>query len=189
MKSLGFDLRTEANLDTLTVEVVQSAAIEGETLNSEQVRSSITRRLGIDMGGLIAVGRDVEGIVEVVIDATRQADQPLSKDRLFGWHAALFSTGRSGMRTITVGGWRPESVGAMQVVSGPIGREWVHFEAPDAARLETEIADFLAWFDDTAESDEIDPFIKAAIAQLLTSFGTRFDCGVCVEQAMTPHWD
>lgn len=163
MESLGFDLRTEASLDTLTVEVVQSSAIEGETLNSDEVRSSIARRLGIDIGGFMTVGRDVEGIVEVIIDATNQYKQPLTKDRLFGWHAALFPTGRSGLRTITVGSWRPESVGAMQVVSGPIGREWVHFEAPDAARLETEMTDFLNWFEGTTA---VEPFIKAAIAHL-----------------------
>ncbi len=163
MESLGFDLRTEASLNTLTVEVVQSSAIEGETLNSAEVRSSIARRLGIDIGGFITVGRDVEGIVEVMIDATSQYQQPLTKDRLFSWHAALFPTGRSGMRTITVGNWRPESVGAMQVVSGPIGREWVHFEAPDAARIESEMTDFLDWFDGTTA---VDPFIKAAIAHL-----------------------
>ena len=163
MESLGFDLRTEANLNTLTVEVVQSSAIEGEMLKSDEVRSSIARRLGIDIGGFIAVGRDVEGIVEVMIDATSQYSQPLTKDRLFGWHAALFPTGRSGMRTITVGDWRPASAGSMQVVSGPIGREWVHFEAPEATRLETEMSDYLAWFDDTVA---IDPLIKAAIAHL-----------------------
>ena len=163
MESLGFDLRTEANLNTLTVEIVQSSAIEGEMLKSDEVRSSIARRLGSDIGGFIAVGRDVEGIVEVMIDATSQYSQPLTKDRLFGWHAALFPTGRSGMRTITVGDWRPESAGAMQVVSGPIGREWVHFEAPEATLIETEMNDFLAWFDDTVA---IDPLIKAAIAHL-----------------------
>ena len=163
MESLGFDLRTEASLNTLTVEVVQSSAIEGETLNSDEVRSSIARRLGIDIGGFIAVGRDVEGIVEVMIDATSQYEQPLTKDRLFNWHAALFPTGRSGMRTITVGNWRPESAGAMQVVSGPIGREWVHFEAPEATRIETEMTDFLDWFDVTTA---VDPLIKAAIAHL-----------------------
>ncbi|MGB3768869.1 MAG: Fic family protein [Phormidesmis sp.] len=161
MESLGFDLRTEASLNTLTVEVVQSSAIEGETLNSDEVRSSIARRLGIDIGGFIAVGRDVEGIVEVMIDAASQYEQPLTKDRLFNWHAALFPTGRSGMRTITVGDWRPESAGAMQVVSGPIGREWVHFEAPESTRLEAEMTDFLNWFDGTTA---VDPLIKAAIA-------------------------
>lgn len=163
MESLGFDLRTEANLNTLTVEVVQSSAIEGETLNSDEVRSSIARKLGIDIGGFIAVGRDVEGIVEVMIDATSQYEQPLTKDRLFAWHAALFPTGRSGMRAITVGNWRSESVGPMQVVSGPMSREWVHFEAPEALRLEAEMTDFLAWFDGTAA---LDPLIKAAIAHL-----------------------
>ena len=163
MESLGFDLRTEASLNTLTVEVVQSSAIEGEALNADEVRSSIARRLGINIGGFVTVGRDVEGIVEVMIDATSQYAQPLTKDRLCDWHAALFPTGRSGMRTITVGNWRPASVGPMQVVSGPMGREWVHFEAPEAARLETEMTDFLDWFDSTTA---IDPLIKAAIAHL-----------------------
>jgi Fic family protein len=163
MESLGFDLRTKASLNTLTTEVVQSSAIEGQMLNADEVRSSIARRLGIDIGGAIAVGRDVEGIVEIMIDATRQYEQPLTKERLFNWHAALFPTGRSGMRTITVGNWRPESAGAMQVFSGPMGREWVHFEAPEATRLETEMADFLDWFDGHTA---IDPLIKAAIAHL-----------------------
>ncbi len=163
MASLGFELRIEANLNTLTEEVVQSSAIEGEILNPDEVRSSLARKLGIDIGGFVAVGRDVEGIVEVMVDATSQYDQPLTKDRLFAWHAALFPTGRSGMRTITVGNWRPESAGAMQVVSGPIGRERVHFEAPDALRLESEMATFLEWFDGALT---VDPFIKAAIAHL-----------------------
>ncbi|MEL6161465.1 MAG: Fic family protein [Cyanobacteria bacterium J06623_5] len=163
MESLGCNLRTEANLNTLTVDVVQSSAIEGERLNSEEVRSSIARKLGIDIGGFVVVGRDVEGIVEVMLDATQQHEQPLTKKRLFDWHAALLPTGRSGMRTITVGNWRPDSVGAMQVVSGPIGREWVHFEAPEAARVETEMMAFLDWFDGT---QAVDPLIKAAIAHL-----------------------
>ena len=163
MEALGFELRVEASLNTLTEEVVQSSAIEGEMLNPDEVRSSIARRLGIDVGGSVAVRRDVEGIVEVMIDATRQYNQPLTKDRLFSWHGALFPTGRSGLRTITVGNWRPESVGAMQVVSGPIGREWVHFEAPDARRLESEMTAFLEWFDGNTA---IDPFVKAAIAHL-----------------------
>ena len=163
MESLGFELRVEANLSALTEEVVQSSAIEGERLDSEEVRSSLARKLGIEIGGFVAVGRDVEGIVEVMLDATQQYDLPLTRDRLFSWHAALFPTGRSGMRTITVGRWRPASAGAMQVVSGPIGREWVHFEAPEATRIETEMTAFLDWFDSTTL---IDPLIKAAIAHL-----------------------
>ncbi|MEO0802849.1 MAG: Fic family protein [Cyanobacteria bacterium J06642_2] len=163
MESLGFDLRTEASLNTLTVEVVQSSAIEGERLNSQEVRSSIALKLGIDIGGFVVIGRDVEGIVEVMLDATQQHEQPLTKGRLCNWHAALFPTGRSGMRTITVGDWRPDSVGTMQVVSGPIGREWVHFEAPEAARIEAEMTAFLDWFNGT---QSIDPLIKAAIAHL-----------------------
>ncbi|MGD1896257.1 MAG: Fic family protein [Phormidesmis sp.] len=163
MEALGFELRTEASIDTLTTEVVKSSAIEGEMLNSNEVRSSIARRLGVDIGGSVVVGRDVEGVVEVMMDATKNYAQPLTKERLFSWHAALFPTGRSGMRSITVGSWRPESVGPMQVVSGPIGKEWVHFEAPEAQRLEAEMSNFLAWFESPAS---VDPFVKAAIAHL-----------------------
>ncbi|MEM8503829.1 MAG: Fic family protein [Cyanobacteria bacterium P01_D01_bin.1] len=163
MESLGFELRAEASLDTLTVEVVKSSAIEGEVLSTSEVRSSLAHKLGIDTGGTITVGRNVEGIVEVMIDATRQYNQPLTKERLFDWHAALFPTGRSGIRRITVGSWRPESAGAMQVISGRIGRERVHFEAPEASRVESEMTAFLEWFD----SDEaVDPVLRAAITHL-----------------------
>jgi Fic family protein len=161
MEGLGFELRQEASLSTITNDVVKSSAIEGEDLNSEEVRSSIARRLGIDIAGLIPTSRDVEGIVDVMLDATQQYSRPLTKERLFDWHAALFPTGRSGMHKIVVGGWRTIDAGPMQVVSGPIGKEKVHFEAPSAERLETEMKKFLVWL---AQEDNTDPVIKAGIA-------------------------
>lgn len=163
MEGLGFELKCEASLNTLTNDVVKSAAIEGENLNPEEVRSSIARRLGIDIAGLIPSSRNVEGIVEMMLDATQQFFRPLTKDRLFDWHAALFPTGRSGMHKITIGGWRTVAAGPMQVISGPIGKEKIHFEAPDADRLEKEMQVFLKWF---GNGDVIDPVIKAGIAHL-----------------------
>lgn len=163
MEGLGFKLKREASLTTLTNDVVKSSAIEGEKLNPEEVRSSIARRLGIDIAGLIPASRDVEGIVEMMLDATQQFAKPLTKDRLFDWHAALFPTGRSGMHKITVGGWRTVEAGPMQVVSGPIGKEKMHFEAPAAERLEKEMEVFLAWL---AGEDDTDPVIRAGIAHL-----------------------
>ncbi|WP_366556713.1 Fic family protein [Aquibaculum sediminis] len=161
MRALGFAHRQEANLGTLTDDVVKSSAIEGEALNAEEVRSSIARHLGIEAGGLVPSSRAVDGIVEMLLDATRNFAQPLTQERLFAWHAALFPVGRSGLRRITVGAWRPETAGAMQVVSGPPGREKIHFEAPSADRLESEMARFLAWFNaDLA----LDPVLKAGIA-------------------------
>ena len=126
MEALGFDLREQATLQTLTQDVVKTSEIEGEKLDAEQVRSSIARRLGMDIGAALQIDRNVEGIVEVMLDATRKYASPLTKERLFAWHAALFPTGRSGMQRITVGGWRTEASGPMQVVSGAIGRERVH---------------------------------------------------------------
>jgi Fic family protein len=161
MEGLGFDLRNEASLAVLTSDVVKSSAIEGETLDPEQVRSSIARRLGLDVAGLPKAGRDVEGIVEMMLDATRNFEKPLTKKRLFDWHTALFPTGRRGMSRITVGAWRTKEAGPMQVVSGPLGRERVHFEAPGAERLESEMSRFIKWFN-TAEAT--DPVLKAGIA-------------------------
>jgi Fic family protein len=161
MESLGFELKREASLNTLTSDVVKSSAIEGENLNPEEVRSSIARRLGMDIGGLVPAGRDVEGIVEMMLDATQQFSQPLTKDRLFDWHAALFPTGRSGMHKITVGDWRSVDAGPMQVISGPVGKETIHFEAPNADCLEEEMNSFLKWLD---SEDDIDPVIKAGTA-------------------------
>ncbi|MEE9278883.1 MAG: Fic family protein [Myxococcota bacterium] len=161
MEALGFELRAEASLTALADEVVKSSAIEGEHLNPEEVRSSIARKLGLDVAGLLEPGREVEGIVEMMLDATRNFDAPLTAGRLFDWHAALFPTGRSGMGRITVGAWRTREAGPMQIVSGPVGREKVHFQAPGAERLQTEMESFLEWFNASAE---IDPVLKAAVA-------------------------
>lgn len=161
MEALGLNLRSETSLAVLTSDVVKSSAIEGEVLNPGEVRSSIARRLGLDVAGLPEAGRNVEGIVELMLDATRNFGTPLTRDRLFAWHAALFPTGRSGMRKITVGVWRTKESGPMQVVSGPIGREKVHFEAPDADRLDAETDQFLDWFN---HFTAIDPVLKAGIA-------------------------
>jgi Fic family protein len=161
MDSLGFERRAEASLQTLTSAVVKSSAIEGEVLNPSEVRSSIARRLGLDVGGVTTSGRDVEGIVEMMLDATQRFDSPLSAERMWGWHAALFPTGRSGMRRIAVGSWRPKEAGAMQVVSGPIGRERLHFEALDAERLPEEMRAFFEWFNGVTS---IDPVLKAGVA-------------------------
>jgi Fic family protein len=161
MEGFGFRLRAEASLTTLTSDVIKSSAIEGSLLDAAQVRSSIARRLGLDFGGNAQASRDVEGVVEMMLDATQKYAEPLSAERLFGWHAALFPTGRSGMRRITVGAWRPVGIGAIQVVSGPMGRERIHFEAPRANRLEREVSAFLDWFE---AAKGIDPVLKAGIA-------------------------
>jgi Fic family protein len=163
MEGLGFELKREAGLSTLTNDVVKSSAIEGEDLNPEEVRSSIARRLGIDIAGLIPASRDVDGIVEMMLDATQLFSKPLTRGRLFDWHAALFPTGRSGMRRITVGDWRTIDAGPMQVVSGPIGNEKIYFEAPGAEHLEEEMQVFLKWLDNGLG---IDPVLKAGIAHL-----------------------
>ncbi len=161
MEGLGFWLRAEASLSTLTADVIKSSAIEGEKLDEDQVRSSIARRLGLDFGGTAPSSRDIEGVVEMMLDATQKFAEPLTAERLFGWHASLFPTGRSGMRRIIVGAWRPAEVGAMQVVSGPIGNERVHFEAPPADRLDREMSVFLHWL---GAASGIDPVLKAGIA-------------------------
>lgn len=163
MEALGFPLREEAFLRTLTQDVVKTSEIEGEKLDVQQVRSSLARRLGIDIGALAPTDRHVEGIVEVMIDATRNFDAELTRDRLFGWHAALFPTGRSGMVQIRVGDWRDDSGGPMQVVSGPIGREQIHYTAPPVERVAAEMEAFLDWFNAPAD---IDPVLKAAQAHL-----------------------
>ena len=161
MEGLGFRLRAEATLTTLTSDVIKSSAIEGERLDADEVRSSIARRLGLDFDTTTAASQNVEGVVEMMLNATQQYAKPLTAERLFAWHASLFPTGRSGMRKITVGAWRPAEVGAMQVVSGPIGKERVHFEAPSADRLAEEMAGFLAWFEN---GPKIDPVLKAGVA-------------------------
>ncbi|CAM5552011.1 Fic family protein [Eoetvoesiella caeni] len=149
LADVGMALRDEASLSALTEDVVQTSAIEGETLNVASVRSSVARRLGVDIGALAPVDRHVEGVVDMVLDATSNAATPLTTKRLFGWHAALFPTGYSGMSHIHVGTWRDDSTGPMQVISGSIGREKVHFEAPPANCLPAEMDRFLAWLNDT----------------------------------------
>jgi Fic family protein len=160
---VGVALRDQACLAALTEDVVKTSEIEGEQLNVESVRSSIARRLGVDIGALAPVDRHVEGVVEMVLDATANCHAPVSMDRLFGWHAALFPTGYSGLSRIKVGGWREDAGGLMQVVSGPIGRQRVHFEAPPADRLQTEATRFLNWVNDTSNEP---PLIKAGLGHL-----------------------
>ena len=163
MESLGFDLQDEAVLNTLTQEIVKSSEIEGEILDLEQVRSSIARRLGIEIAGAIDSERHIDGIVEMMLDATQRYDLPLSKERLFGWHSALFPTGWSNMYKITVADWRKDSTGPMQVVSGPMGKEKVHYEAPSSDRIEEEMVNLIQWIETGLT---IDPVLKAAIAHL-----------------------
>ena len=163
MRALGFDLQQEAVLETLIQDVHKTSDIEGERLDLGQVRSSVASRLGIKAGGLIQVEERVEGVVEMMVDATADYHQPLTRERLWGWQTLLFPTGRSGLERIIVGGWRDDRTGPMQVISGPLGREQVHFEAPAAGRIEHEIAMFLDWFN--AESDT-DWVVKAALAHL-----------------------
>lgn len=163
MEGLGFQLRAEAVLDSLTEEVLKSSEIEGETLNRDQVRSSIARRLGLDIGGLTPGDRDVEGVVEMMLDATQGFDRPLTARRLFDWHAALFPTGRSGMSKIRVGAWRDDAKGPMQVVSGPLGKERVHYEAPSADRVREEMKKFLGWLENDNSTDLV---LKAGVAHL-----------------------
>lgn len=163
MEALGLRARAEAVLRTLTEDVLKSSEIEGEKLDADQVRSSVARRLGIDIGGLQPADRHVEGVVEMMLDATQHYDQPLTSERLFGWRASLFPTGRSGMHRMTVGAWRDARTAPMQVVSGPVGRERVHFEAPTADRLEDEMRQFLEWFNGDARTE---PVLKAALAHV-----------------------
>ncbi len=162
MESLGFNLRKEAVLETLTEDVLKSSEIEGEFLNKAQVRSSVARRLGMDIGASAKVDHNVEGVVEMMLDATQKFGDPLTDDRMFGWHSALFPTGRSGMSKIAVGKWRDDAEGPMQVVSGPIGLEKVHFEAPAAIGLDREMSQFIHWFN---QETGIDLVLKSGIAQ------------------------
>jgi len=168
MENLGFPLRQEAVLGALTQDVLKSSEIEGEMLDPETVRSSIARKLGIDIGGLKPVDRDVEGVVEMMLDATRNYAEPLTEERLFAWHGSLFPTGRSGLKRVVTGAWRTDSGGPMQVVSGPLGREKVHFEAPAAARLDGEMRAFLNWFNFGAagRASDLDWVMKAAVGHL-----------------------
>lgn len=169
MEAVGFDVRAEASVETLTADVVKSSAIEGETLSEAEVRSSVARELGVDVAGLPRAGRRVQGVVEMALDATRHFDRPLTVDRLFRWHAALFPRGSrvpQGYQSpprMTVGAWRTDQAGRMRVISGRIGKERVHFEAPPAARLPAEVATFLEWFE---RHDSVDWVLKAGVAHL-----------------------
>ncbi len=163
MESLGFERSREALLETLTQDTVKTSEIEGENLDSKQVRYSIGRRLGLDVGGLQPADRHLEGVAEMILDATRRYDHPLTSERIFGWHSSLFSSDHSTMRRIQVGRWRDDSTGPMQVVSGPLGAERVHFEAPAADDIEYEMPGFLAWFNGPAKTDLV---LKAAVAHL-----------------------
>lgn len=174
MAELGLAQRDQATLQALTQEVITTSAIEGEALNLDAVRSSIARRLGVDIGALAPADRHVDGVVDMVLDATQQHTQPLTAERLFGWHAALFPTGYSGRVRIQVGAWRNDAAGPMQVVSGPVGREKVHFEAPPANALPAEIVAFLQWFNAAPAGDAL---IHAGLAHLWLVTLHPFDDG------------
>lgn len=163
MEGLGFSLRSEASFKTLTLDILNSSEIEGEILNAAQVRSSIARRLGMEAGELLPADRHVEGVVEMMLDATQNYAKPLTRERLFGWHASLFPTGYNGMSKIRAGAWRNDAKGPMRVISGPIGRERVHYEAPAAARISDEMRVWMDWLNRDAGGD---PVMKAAIAHL-----------------------
>ncbi|MBX9590849.1 MAG: Fic family protein [Hyphomonadaceae bacterium] len=163
MEALGLQLRSEAMLQTLTEDVIKSSEIEGEQLSRDQVRSSLARRLGLDIGALTPADRNVEGVVEMMLDATQNYSDPLTAERLYGWHAALFPTGYSGLHKIVTGAWRDDKNGPMQVVSGPVGKERVHYEAVPAARVDADMKAFLGWFN---ADPAIDPVLKAGVAHL-----------------------
>ncbi len=163
MDMLGFSAQQEASFQTLTQDVLKTSEIEGEILPLDEVRSSIARRLNIDIGGLIPTDRSVDGVVDMLLDATQEYDKPLREDRLFGWQTALFPDGRSGSYTIQTSRWRSDDTGPMQVVSGPLGRERVHFEAPASERLVDEMTRFIDWFN---TDQSLDPILKAAVAHL-----------------------
>lgn len=163
METLGFPLRSEALLDTLTLDVVKSSEIEGDVLDARQVRSSIARKLGLNIGGLVPSDRHVDGVVEMMLDATQNFNKALTKSRLFAWQASLFPGGYSGLYKIVIGAWRDDRQGPMQVVSGSVGREKIHFEAPAARRIDKEMKFFLKWF---SAQKKMDPVLKAGIAHL-----------------------
>jgi Fic family protein len=163
MSRLGFELKQEAQLEALTEDVLRTSEIEGEILDRATVRSSLARRLGVPDAGAALVDRRTEGVVAMLLDAVGQYDAPLTAERLFGWQAALFPTGYSGLHRIAVGRWRDDAEGPMQVVSGPIGRQWVHYEAPPAAELDTEMGRFLSWFN---AADRPEGLLRAGLAHL-----------------------
>lgn len=162
IRALGIELELNTQLEALTQEAVQTAAIEGERLNTDSVRSSIAKRLGLPSAGLPPAKRDVDGLVDVLLDATDNNLQPLTTDRLKAWHAALFPTGYSGLYKIRVADWRETP---MQIISGPVGRDKVHYEAPPAEKIELEMQKLLTWWHDTVPSKAvIDPVVRAGIA-------------------------
>ncbi len=163
MGALGFELKDQANLEMLTLDIIKTAEIEGELLNQDQVRSSIARRLGLEISGLVASDRNVDGIVDMMLDATRNYNKELNKERLFSWHSSLFPAGYSGINKIIIANWRNDSTGPMQVVSGPISKEKVHYQAPDAEKVDQEMQQFFEWFNSSQDSDLV---IKAGIAHL-----------------------
>lgn len=171
MSALGFSIKEETILSTLTLDVLKSSEIEGEILNHEQVRSSIARRLGLEYAGMVHVDRNVEGVVEMLLDATQRYDMILDHERIFGWHAALFPTGWSGMYRIDTGCYRD---GEMQIVSGPMGKEKIHFEALPAREVKKEMNVFLDWFNEKTDIDEV---LKAAIAHFWFIIIHPFDDG------------
>lgn len=174
LADVGLAPRDQASLAALTEDVVKTSEIEGEALNVASVRSSIARRLGVDIGALAPVDRHVEGVVELVLDATANCHTPVTRERLFGWHAALFPTGYSGLSKINVGQWRDDVNGPMQMVSGPVGRQRVHFEAPPAHRLEAEATLFLDWIDAASNAPAL---IKAGLGHLWLVTLHPFDDG------------
>ncbi len=174
MEAIGFDLRDEATLSTLTMDVLKSSEIEGEVLQPEQVRSSIARKLGMDIVGLVPSDRNVDGVVEMLLDATQQYQKPLNTARLFAWHTSLYPKSKNTMYTIEVGQWRTDSTGPMQVVSGAMGKERVHFEAPAAKILKAEMKQFIDWFN---KEHSLDPVLKAAVAHLWFVTVHPFDDG------------
>jgi Fic family protein len=174
LEGLGFRLREEATLETLTLDVIKSSEIEGEKLPVDQVRSSIAKKLGIETAGHPTIDRNVEGVVEMMLDATQKYDRALTDERLFGWHASLFPTGRSSLHKIKIGSWRDDKGGRMQVVSGSMGKERVHFEAPEASRLKNEMKKFLVW---TNQETTMDQVLKAAVAHLWFATIHPFDDG------------
>lgn len=163
MEMLGLSVQDETNLLCLTNDVLKSSEIEGEILNRDQVRSSVARQLGLKVAGMVVSDRNVDGVVEMMLDATRNHDQKLTKDRLFGWHSLLFPTGKSGMHKIRVGSWRKDDNGPMQVVSGALGKERIHFEAPEASSVNQEMKVFLQWFNTSGFMDAV---LNSAIAHL-----------------------
>lgn len=171
MNAMGFSTKEETTLNSLTLDIVKSSEIEGELLNYEQVRSSVARRLGINTAGLVPSNRHIEGVVEMMLDATQRYELPLTEKRLFGWHAALFPTGYSGPYKIEVGQYRTEE---MQIVSGAMGKEKIHYEAIASKFIKSEMDKFIIWFNN---EQQLDPVLKAAIAHFWFIIVHPFDDG------------